>query len=239
MIELRHSRPRARILIADNHVLFAEGCKGLLEPEFHVVGIVSDGCMLVKSATMLHPDIVILDVSMPQLNGLDAGEQIKTKRPGTKLIYVTMDSDLDVAAEAFRRGASGYLLKHGDTEELRTAVRRVLRGQSYVSSLLKKDEIMLRLRLGAKYHQRNAITGRQNEILQLLAEGKAMKEIAGMLQIKPGTVAFHKYRMMESLGIKTNAALLDYAIRHNILSRRHDQVSGRRGTAFGLPGKST
>jgi DNA-binding NarL/FixJ family response regulator len=104
--------------------LFAEGCKSLLEPEFHVVGIVSDGCMLVKSAAVLQPDIVILDISMPQLNGLDAGEQIKTKRRSTKLIYVTMDSDPDTAAEAFRRGASAFVLEHGDTEELRTAVRR-------------------------------------------------------------------------------------------------------------------
>jgi DNA-binding NarL/FixJ family response regulator len=126
-------RHRVRILIADGHVLFAEGCRSLLEPEFHVVGIESDGRMLVKSAAVLQPDVVILDISMPQLNGLDAGEQIKTRRPNTKLIYVTVTSDLDIAAEAFRRGASGYLLKHGDIEELRTAVRRVLRGVSYVS----------------------------------------------------------------------------------------------------------
>ena len=220
MIDFRHNRAHARILIADDHVLFAEGCKNLLEPEFHVVGIVSDGCLLVKSAAMLQPDIVILDISMPLLNGLDAGAQIKAKRPGTKLIYVTMNSNPAIAAEAFRRGASGYLLKHGDTEELRTAVRRVLRGQSYLSSLLNKDEIMMHLRLGAKY--RRKISDRQSEILQLLAEGKAMKEIAGMLQIKPGTVAFHKYRMMESLGIKTNAGLIDYAVRRNILSKRQD-----------------
>jgi DNA-binding NarL/FixJ family response regulator len=210
----RFTGHRTRILIADDHLLFAEGCKSLLEPEFHVVGIVSDGRMLVKSEAMLQPDIVILDISMPGLNGLDAGEQIKTKRRDTKLIYVTMDSDPDIAAEAFRRGASGYLLKHGDSGELRTAVRTVLRGQSYLSSLLNKEDIAMRVRLGAKYHQRKTITGRQIEILRLLAEGKAMKEIAWMLKIKPGTVAFHKYRMMESLGIKTNAALMDYAVRN-------------------------
>jgi DNA-binding NarL/FixJ family response regulator len=238
-VDFRHPRPRARILIADDHVLFAEGCKSLLEPEFDVVGIVSDGCTLVKSAAVLQPDIVILDISMPQLNGLDAGEQIKTKRRGTKLIYVTMDSDPDTAAEAFRRGASAYLLKHGDTEELRTAVRRVLRGQSYLSSLLNKEEITMLLRLGAKYRTRGRISDRQNEVLQLLAEGKAMKEIAGMLQIKPGTVAFHKYRMMESLGINTNAALLDYAVRHNILSKRQDQGPTSRRTPLEIPGKSS
>jgi DNA-binding NarL/FixJ family response regulator len=220
LIDFRHSRAHARILIADDHILFAEGCKSLLEPEFHVVGIVSDGRLLVKSAAMLQPDIVILEISMPQLNGLYAGEQITAKRPGTKLIYVTMNSDPAIAAEAFRRGASGYLLKHGDTEELRTAVRRVLRAQSYLSSLLNKEEIRMRLRLGAKY--RRKISDRQSEILQLLAEGRSMKEISGMLQIKPGTVAFHKYRMMESLGIKTNAGLLDYAVRRNILSKRQD-----------------
>jgi DNA-binding NarL/FixJ family response regulator len=222
LIDFRHTRAHGRILIADDHVLFAEGCKSLLELEFHVVGIVSDGRMLVKSAVMLQPDIVILGISMPGLNGLDAGEQIKAKRPGTKLIYLTMDSAPDIAAEAFRRGASGYLLKHGDIEELRTAVRRVLRGQSYLSPLLNKEEITMRLRLGAKYSARRKISDRQSEILQLLAEGKAMKEIAGVLQIKPGTVAFHKYQMMKSLGIKTNAALLNYAVRRHILSKPQD-----------------
>jgi DNA-binding NarL/FixJ family response regulator len=215
-------RHRMRILIADDHVLFAEGCKSLLEPEFHVVGIESDGRMLVKSAAVLQPDVVILDISMPQLNGLDAGEQIKTRRPNTKLIYLTVASDLDIAAEAFRRGASGYLLKHGDFEELRTAVRRVLRGASYVSSLLDREEIAMRLRFGAKHRTHGRVSDRQNEILQLLAQGKAMKEIAWLLHIKPGTVAFHKYRMMESLGIKTNAALINYAVRHRAVTKRSE-----------------
>lgn len=212
------NRHRARILIADDHVLVAEACKSLLEPEFEIVGMVADGRALLQAASELRPDVVILDISMPQLNGLDAGEQVKQKNRATKLIYLTMIQGPDVAAEAFRRGASGYVLKHCSAEELIVAVRRVLRGDSYLSPLITRDTVEFLLRSGAVYNEEKRISGRQSEVLQLLAEGKSMKEIAYILQLKPGTIAFHKYRIMDVLGIKTSAGLIEYAIKHHIVS---------------------
>ena len=212
------SRHRPRIIIADDHRLVAEACKSILEPEFQVVGIVADGRALVQAAAELRPDVVILDISMPQLNGLDAGEQIKQKNRAIKLVYMTMSLGPDVAAEAFRRGASGYVLKHGAADELVTAIRRVLRGESYLSPLITKDTVAFLLRSGALYSEEKHITGRQSEVLQLLAEGHSMKEIAYILELKPGTVAFHKYKIMDQLGIKTNAGLIEYAIKHHLVS---------------------
>jgi|SRR5580704_2753365 DNA-binding NarL/FixJ family response regulator len=212
------NRHRARVLIADDHKLVAEACKGLLEPEFDVVGTVSDGRALLQAAAELRPDVVILDISMPQLNGLDAGEQIKQKSRGTKLIFLTMMLGPDVAAEAFRRGASGYVLKHCNAEELVVAVRRVLKGESYLSPAITKDTVEYLLRSGAVYKEQKHISGRQSEVLQLLAEGKSMKEIAFILNLKPGTVAFHKYQIMDVLGIKTSAGLIEYAIKHHMIS---------------------
>jgi DNA-binding NarL/FixJ family response regulator len=212
------NRHRARVLIADDHKLVAEACKGLLEPEFDVVGTVSDGRALLEAAAELRPDVIILDISMPQLNGLDAGEQIKQKSRGTKLIYLTMMLGPDVAAEAFRRGASGYVLKHCNAEELVIAVRRVLRGESYLSPAITKDTVEYLLRSEAVYKEQKHISGRQSEVLQLLAEGKSMKEIAFILNLKPGTVAFHKYQIMDVLGIKTSAGLIEYAIKHHMIA---------------------
>ncbi len=213
------SRHRPKILIADDHVLIAEACKNLLEPEYEVVGVVSDGRALLQATAELKPDVVILDIAMPQLNGLDAGEQLKQKHRSVKLVYLTMNMGADVAAEAFRRGASGYVLKHCSADELIVAVRRVLRGESYLSPLITKDTVDFLLRSGAVYSEQKHISGRQSEVLQLLAEGKSMKEIAYILQLKPGTVAFHKYRIMEVLGIKTNAELIEYAISHHMLAK--------------------
>ena len=209
---------RSRILIADDHRLVAEACKNLLEPEFDVVGIASDGRALVRAAAELRPDVAILDIAMPLLNGLDAGEQIKQKNRAIKLIFLTMSVAPDVAAEAFRRGASGYVLKHCSADELTVAVRRVLRGDSYLSPLITRDAVDFLLRSGATFHEKKRITGRQSEVLQLLAEGKSMKEVAYTLKLKPGTVAFHKYRIMENLGVKTNAELIEYAIRNNMIA---------------------
>jgi len=213
-----NSRHRPRILIADDHKLVAEACKSLLEPEFDVVAVVPDGRALLQATEELHPDVVILDISMPELNGLDAGEQIKRKNRSIKLIYLTMALGPDVAAEAFRRGASAYVLKQCNAEELLIAVRRVLRGESYLSPLITKDTVEFLLRSGAAYEEEKRISSRQSEVLQLLAEGKSMKEIAFILQLKPGTVAFHKYRIMDILGIKTSAALIEYAIRRHMIS---------------------
>src|SRR3954449_10054880 len=156
------NRNRPRILLADDHTIVAEACKRLLEPEFEVVGIVSDGRALLQAAAELRPEVVILDIAMPQLNGLDAGEQIKQKCHGTKLIYLTMNNRADVAAEAFRRGASGYVLKHCSAEELVTALRRVLRGDSYLSPLITRYTVEFLLRSGAVYNEEKRISGRQS-----------------------------------------------------------------------------
>jgi DNA-binding NarL/FixJ family response regulator len=209
-------RHRARLLIADDHTLLAEACKSLLEPEFEVVGIADNGRTLLRLACELKPDVVVLDIAMPQLNGLDAGDQIKHLFPTTKLVYLTMNMSPDVAAEAFRRGASGYIVKTSAAEELARAIRRALKSESYLSPLITKETVEFLLRRGSAAEEKK-ITRRQSEILQLLAEGKSMKEVAGILNVKPGTVAFHKYRIMEILGLKTNAELLAYAIRHHLI----------------------
>src|ERR1700751_3115506 len=210
-------RHRARLLIADGHTLVAEACKRLLEPEFEVLGIAGNGRALIRMVREIHPEVVILDIAMPQLNGLDAGEQIKQLSPVVKLVYLTMNTTPDVAAEAFRRGASGYVVKSSAAEELVTAIRRALRSESYLSPLITADTVEFLLRSGHAFTAEKRLTRRQSEILQLLAEGMSMKEIAGALNLKPGTVAFHKYRIMETLGLKTNAELIQYAIKHHLI----------------------
>jgi DNA-binding NarL/FixJ family response regulator len=211
-------RHKPRILLADDHTLIAQGCKTFLEPEFEVVAIVNDGRAMIEAALKLKPEVVILDVAMPNLNGLDAGEQLKEKMKNVKLVFLTMHLEPDLAAEAFRRGASAYILKSSAAEELVLAVRAALRGESYITSLMTKDTFDLLLQHDPQSGPQPRITRRQTEVLQLLAEGKSMKEVADILNVKPGTVAFHKYKIMESLGLRTNAELLRYAIKHHILS---------------------
>ena len=210
---------RPRILIADDHNLVAEVCKRLLETEFDVVGVVVDGRALVRAAGELGPDVIVLDIAMPVLNGLDAGQQIKKSLPDVKLLYLTMNPDLEVAAEAFRRGAHGYLLKTCAAGELVLGVREVLRGKSYMSPALSRDTVNFLRRQGKNLIQEDdRLTERQREVLQLLAEGKLMKEVADILSMSTRTVAFHKYRMMEVLGAKSNAELVRYAIRNHMVS---------------------
>jgi DNA-binding NarL/FixJ family response regulator len=213
-------RHRARLLIADDHTLLAEACKTLLEPEFDVVGIVDNGRALLQLVSELKPEIVILDIAMPQLNGLDAGKQIKHLLPATKLVFLTMNMSPEVAAEAFRRGASAYVVKSSAASELVRAIRRALRSESYLSPDITKETVDFLLRSGTSQSLEKRLTPRQSEILHLLAEGMSMKEIAALLNLKPGTVAFHKYKMMETLGLKSNAELLQYAIRHHLGSER-------------------
>jgi DNA-binding NarL/FixJ family response regulator len=214
---MEHGR-RARLLIADDHTLLAEALKNMLEPEFDVVGVVDNGRSLLRLTSELKPDCVILDIAMPQLNGLDAGDQIKHLLPATKLVYLTMNMSPEVAAEAFRRGASGYVVKSSAAAELITAIRRALKSEAYLSPLITKETVDYLLRSGHSYTEEKRITRRQSEVLQLLAEGRSMKEIANTLNLKPGTVAFHKYKIMETLGLKTNAELLQYAIKHHLIA---------------------
>src|SRR6516225_1514892 len=175
---------RSRILIADDHNLVAELCKKLLENEFEVVGTVCDGRALVQAAIELKPDVIVVDIAMPVLNGLDAAGQVREMFPTVKLIFLTMNNDPEVAAEAFRRGASGYLLKTCASSEMVTAVRNVLRGIPYLSPTLSKDTVDFLRRQGDTLEKKEErLTERQREVLQLLAEGKAMKEIADILKM--------------------------------------------------------
>src|SRR5271169_1848643 len=210
---------RSRILIADDHNLVAELCKRLLETEFDVVGVVSDGRALVCSAIELKPDVIVLDIAMPILNGLDAGQKVKEMLPTVKLVYLTMNPDVQVAAEAFARGASGYLLKTCAASEMVLAVREVLRGKSYLSQALSRDTVnFLRRQDKQLVNEDERLTRRQREVLQLLAEGKVMKEVGDILNMTPRTVAYHKYRMMEVLGAKSNAELVKYALRNHMVA---------------------
>lgn len=213
------SSNRPRILIADDHTLVADLCRQLLETEFEVVGTVNNGRALVRAATELKPDVIVVDVAMPILNGLDAGQQVKETCPAVKLVFLTMNSDIELAAEAFRRGASGYLLKTCAASEMVTAVHEVLRCRSYMSKTLRREDVNYLRRTEAKLVEEDErLTERQREVLQLLAEGKVMKEIADILNMTTRTVAFHKYRMMEALGAKSNAELVRYAVRHHIVA---------------------
>jgi len=212
------SSHRPRILIADDHTLVAELCRKLLETEFDVVGIVVNGRAVVREVGKLKPDLVLLDVAMPVLNGLDAGQQVKATWPAIKLVYLTVNADPEVAAEAFRRGGSAYLLKTCASTELVVAIREVLRGNTYISRKLPKDTINFLRRDREKLDRTERLTERQREVLQLLAEGKVMKEVGDILNMTTRTVAFHKYRMMEALDIKSSAELVRYAVRSHIIA---------------------
>jgi DNA-binding NarL/FixJ family response regulator len=213
-VNVQQSTPR--ILIADDHQLLADACKGILEPEFEVVGIVVDGRALIDAAFTLKPDVIIVDIGMPMLNGLDAAERIKREMPKTKLVFLSMNMGCDVVADAFRKGASAYVTKQSGLLELAIAIRRVIRGQSYLSPLIARETLMSLL--NNKQGPQSQISQRQAEILQLLAEGRSMKEIADVLKIRPGTVAFHKYRIMKRIHVKSNAELLSYAIKRRMMS---------------------
>ncbi len=208
---------RTRILLAEDHTMVAEAFQRLLEPRYEVVGIVADGRSLLKVAQQLRPDIAIIDIAMPLLNGLDAGRELKHLLPQVKIIFVTMNDDPDIAREARRFGASGYLLKTSASSELLHAVREVLHGNHYLTPRISE-----RLRLEFIKDPRadrpaKHLTMRQRQVLQLLAEGKSMKGVAHILQITPRTVAFHKYRMMETFNLKSNADLIRFVIREGIV----------------------
>ncbi len=205
-----------RVLLADDHALVLGAFEKLLAGEFEIVGQVSDGRALVAAVERLRPDVVVLDIAMPELNGLEAGRQIKNRWPDTRLIFLTMNEDPDLAAEAFRSGASGYLLKRSAASELATAIREAILGRSYVTPLVTGGmvEALMRPDQQGPAHE---LTPRQREVLQLLAEGHSMKEVAGVLNVTPRTVAFHKYQMMEQLNLKSTAELIQYAVRHHIV----------------------
>lgn len=207
---------RPRVLLADDHELLLGAFEKLLSPECEIVGQVTNGRALVEIADKVKPDVIVLDISMPQLNGLEAARKIKQSLRDVKLVFLTMNEDSDLAAEAFRAGASGYLLKRSAASELPKAIREVTHGRSYVTPLVTEGlvESLLRVDDHSASHE---LTARQREVLQLLAEGNSMKEVAAVLKLTPRTVAFHKYQMMEQLQIKSTAELIRYAVRHHIV----------------------
>ena len=208
---------KPKVLLADDHTLLAEAFERLLSADCDVVGRVADGRELLETAPRLKPDVVVLDVAMPRLNGIDAGRQLKEKMRSVKLVFLTMNEDPEVAAEAFRIGASGYLLKRSALSELPLAIREVMNQRYYVTPLLTKGLVGSFVHAAQQPSHSLSLTARQREVLQLLAEGHSMKEVAVILGVSPRTVAFHKYRMMERLDIKTTAELIQVAIREHIL----------------------
>jgi DNA-binding NarL/FixJ family response regulator len=212
-------RNRPRIMIADDHAFVADACRRLLEPEFDVVATVGDGRALVRVAANLKPELVIVDVGMPLLNGLDAGHQVKQLLGSIKLVFLTMNIDPALAAEAFRRGASGYLLKTCAAAELTIAVREVLKGRFYLSPTVAKETVDVLLhRNQESVDEGQQLSERQREVLQLLTEGKSMKEVAYVLNVTTSTVAFHKLRIKEILNAKSNTDLVQYAIKNHLVA---------------------
>ena len=208
---------KTRILLADDHTLVAEAIQRLLEPEFEVVGVVADGRSLVREACALKPDVVLVDLNMPLLNGLDASEQLKAANPGMKIIVLTMNEDAEIAAQTMRTWASGYLLKKSAGSELVKAVREVLRGGKYITPAL--EEVLAELAVREPREAGRVLTQRQREVLQLLAEGRTMKEAAAILNVATRTVAFHKYRIMEDFGLANNSELLRFAMKQRVVNQ--------------------
>jgi DNA-binding NarL/FixJ family response regulator len=204
-----------RVLVADDHRILAEGLRGLLEPEFELVGVVTDGRELVAAGKKLRPDAVVADVAMPSLNGIEAALQLREAGVRAKVIFLTMHRDVAYARRALEAGASGFVLKHSAPSELLTALREALRGQTYVTPMIA-GELLRSYQAGDSRPQR--LTPRQREVLQLFAEGRSAKEVAAVLKISPRTAEFHKARILEALGIETTSELIQYAIRNGILS---------------------
>jgi DNA-binding NarL/FixJ family response regulator len=210
--------PKTKVLLAEDHTVVAEGLRALLKDSFDLVGLVHDGHALLDAVETLAPDVIVTDISMPLLNGLDAVRQIRARRSDAKVIVLTMHRESALAAEAFRAGVSGYLLKTSPGEELITAIREVALGRSYVTTLLAKDLITLLLEAGNPAHVEGVqLTPRQREVLQLIAEGRTMKEAASILKISPRTAESHKYEIMQVLGVQTVAELIQHAIRMKLI----------------------
>jgi DNA-binding NarL/FixJ family response regulator len=209
---------RTRLLLADDHTLLLEGLRMMLEPEFELAGVVEDGQALLTAAASLKPDVIILDISMPVLNGIDAARQLRRTVPAARLIFLTMHGNPDYVKEALRAGASGYLLKRSAASELLTAIRDVMKGRNYVSPLVIADHQEL---LRAASHPENAfsdrLTPRQRQVLQLVAEGRTRKEVAATLRISVKTVEFHKAALARGFQLRTTADFTKYAIEHGII----------------------
>jgi DNA-binding NarL/FixJ family response regulator len=208
---------KPRVAIVDDHTLIAEACRKLLEPASEVVGTFNDPRAFLAEAPALKPDVAVLDISMPGLNGLDAARELRRLLPKIRIIMLTMNEDPDVAAEAFRAGASGYLLKRSLGSELQDAVREVMSHRYYITPVLTRDLVGSLVHDPTSRKTVHRLTPRQREVLQLLAEGRSMKEAAAILHVSARTVAFHKYRMMEQLQVRSTAALIQFAVREGLV----------------------
>ncbi len=206
-------------MLADDHTFLVEAFRKVLEPQYEIVGTASDGRALLESAPRLNPDVIVVDIGMPLLNGLEAGLRLKELMPSMKLIFLTMNEDPDLAVEAMRCGASGYLLKSSAVEEMLCAIQLALKGKTYVTPQIRRGMQKSFIKNPRAKGQAKVLTPRQREVVQLLAEGKSMKEVADVLKVTARTVAFHKYRVMEELNIGTTAELIQFAIKSKILVR--------------------
>jgi DNA-binding NarL/FixJ family response regulator len=207
---------RTKVLLADDHAIVAEGLATLLKSHFELVGTVGNGNELIDLARKLRPDVIVADISMPVVSGLEALRRLKTARSEAKVIFLTMHADAQLATEAFRAGASGYVLKQSAGEELIAAIQEVLQGRTYLTPLMTKDVI-------ANFTETTPptvkLTPRQREVLRLIAEGRRMKEIAAILELSTRTVETHKYEMMRGLGVESTAELVRYAVQIGLVAR--------------------
>lgn len=209
--------PLPRVMLADDHTLLMEAFRKVLEPHFEIVGTVADGRALLEMAPRLNPDAIVVDIGMPLMNGLEAGLRVKELIPRVKLIFLTMNSDPDLAVEAIRSGASGYLLKTSASSELIHTIQMALKGRSHVTREIARGMEKAFINDPRKKARKKDLTPRQRDVVQLLAEGKSMKEVASILNLTARTVAFHKYRVMGQLNIRTTAELIQFAIKTRIV----------------------
>jgi DNA-binding NarL/FixJ family response regulator len=210
---------RPRVLLADDHQIVAEGLKSLLAADFELVGVVADGRALLEAARELMPDVIVADIAMPQLNGIDALVQLRKQDPKVKVIFLTMHQEVNYARKALEAGALGFILKHSAPAELVMAIRAALEGKTYLTPSITRDVLQsMNRHSDTTRDSSTSLTPRQREILQLLAEGRSAKEIGSMLGISTRTVEFHKYQMMETLDLHTNAELVRFAIKQGIVA---------------------
>jgi DNA-binding NarL/FixJ family response regulator len=207
---------RPRVLLADDHGVVVEGIRSLLDKHYEVIGVVMDGRALIADASRMQPDVIVLDVAMPLLNGLDAGKKIREILPNVKLVFLTMQTDPNLAAAALQLGPIGFVLKHSAASELLTAIANVLRGKAYITARLKPTDWQAQQSRAKQFGKE--LTQRQREVLQLLSEGRPMKEIADILKVSEKTVMFHKYEIMKSFHIKSNPELVLLALKHGLIS---------------------
>jgi DNA-binding NarL/FixJ family response regulator len=207
------------VLLADDHAIVVEGLRRVLEPSYEVVGFAENGQALLIATGQLQPDVIVADVSMPLLNGIEAVRQIRKGDPKVKVVFLSMHPDVVYAVEALQAGGSAYVLKSSAGIEILTAIRHALQGKRYVSPSIDRAAVEAQFKRDRRaHHPSDSLSQRQREVLQLAAEGRSTKEIADLLHVSPRTVEFHRYRLMETLGLHTTAELVQYAIKHHIVS---------------------